>query len=101
MYVEDVLTRYQQQLVSLCLCLSDSCGHVCSFTALLCLASFSGLGLLVYNYISNESLSEAAVATRLHSRAQLVETGLQLAVRNVRLVGEELSAHPALTTRPG
>lgn len=81
------------------LCEAAAHSQLCS------VCSFSGLGLLVYNYISNESLSEAAVSTRLHSRAQLMEAGLQLAVRNVRLVGEKLSridisVLPALMTHP-
>ncbi|KAG7220524.1 hypothetical protein INR49_018051 [Caranx melampygus] len=68
------------------------------------LKSFSGLALLVYNYISNESLSEAAVLTRLRSRAPQTEAGLQLAVRNVRLVEncpkEDHLHYPWPETRP-
>ncbi|XP_022620605.1 adhesion G-protein coupled receptor G6 [Seriola dumerili] len=68
------------------------------------LTSYSGLALLVYNYIASESLSEAAVSARLHSKAGPMGVGLQIAIMTVKLVEncpkEDLLSYQWPETRP-
>ncbi|XP_029351605.1 adhesion G-protein coupled receptor G6 isoform X3 [Echeneis naucrates] len=65
---------------------------------------YSGLALLSYNYIANESLSETAVSAKLHEKEGPTGSGLQISIRNVKLVEncpkEDLLHYPWPETRP-
>ncbi|XP_056261110.1 adhesion G-protein coupled receptor G6 isoform X4 [Seriola aureovittata] len=50
------------------------------------LISYSGLALLVYNYVASESLSEEDVYAKLHSKAGPMNAGRQIAIITVKLV---------------
>ena len=57
-----------------------------------CVSSYSCQALLVYYFIANESLGEAAVSARLSSReGAMAAAGLRIehASEDVRLIGEE------------
>lgn len=60
------------------------------------ISSYSCQALLVYYYITNQSLGEAAVSARLSSREGLMAADLQIraASTDVRLIGEELHERP-------
>uniref|UniRef100_A0A3B4T9R2 Adhesion G-protein coupled receptor G6 n=1 Tax=Seriola dumerili TaxID=41447 RepID=A0A3B4T9R2_SERDU len=84
-------------------CSEYSCAFSCLFQV--CFnSSYSGLALLVYNYIASESLSEAAVSARLHSKAGPMGVGLQIAIMTVKLVEncpkEDLLSYQWPETRP-
>lgn len=55
------------------------------------MSSFSCQALLVYFYITNQSLGEAAVSSRLSSSEGLMGAGLQIQSGSVdvRLIGED------------
>lgn len=60
------------------------------------ISSYSCQALLVYYYITNQSLGEAAVSARLSSREGLMAADLQIraASTDVRLIGEKLHKRP-------
>ncbi|XP_071323526.1 adhesion G-protein coupled receptor G6 isoform X8 [Trachinotus anak] len=66
--------------------------------------SYPGLALLVYNYNANESLGEAALSARLHNKVGLMGTGLQITIKDVKLVEncpkEDLPHYTWPETRP-